>query len=125
MLFKKEWVEAVLTGRKTQSVRLKQPLMTVGRTYAVQTSFRSTSLGRIRVTGIRPCSLAELPDRDVVSEGWTASKRSEFERYFAETNHFDPDAMDDEDWRGLRARRLWCIDFEPAPDSEPERKSPR
>ena len=35
------------------------------------------------------------------------------------------DAMDDEDWLGLRARRIWCIDFEPAPDSEPERKRPR
>lgn len=125
MLFKKEWVKAVLAGRKTQSVRLKQPHMSVGRTYAVQTSFRSTSVGRIRVTGIRLCSLAQLADRDIVAEGWPASKRREFERYFAETNHFDPDAMDAEEWRRLRARRIWCIDFEPAPDSEPERKRPR
>ena len=37
MLFKKEWLEAALAGHKTQSVRLKQPRMTVGYTYAVQT----------------------------------------------------------------------------------------
>ena len=125
MLFKKEWVEAVLAGRKTQPVRLKQPRMTVGRTYAVQTSFRSTGVGRIRVTGIRACTLAELADQDIVAEGWPASKRSDFERYFAETNHFDPDSMDADKWRALRARRIWCIDFEPAPDSESETKRRR
>ena len=120
MLFKKEWVEAVLAGRKRQSVRLKQPRMTVGRTYAVQTSFRSTSVGRIRITGVRACTLAELADQDIVAEGWPASERNEFERYFAETNHFDPDSMDAAEWRALRARRIWCIDFEPAPESKPE-----
>lgn len=125
MLFKKDWVGTVLEGRKTQSVRLKQPRMTVGRTYAVQTSFRSTSVGRIRVTGIRPCSLADLADADIVAEGWPASQRDEFERYFAQTNHFDPDAMDAEVWRALRERRIWCIDFEPAPNSEPGTKHTR
>jgi len=119
MLFKKDWVDAVLTGRKRQTIRLKQPRVKVGRTYAVQTSYYSPALGRIRVTAVRQCTLASLTATDIRAEGWPTTSRPDFEIYFAQVNHFKPESMTARDWRALRARPLWCIDFEPAtpPDS--------
>ena len=123
MLFKEEWVDAVLTGRKRQTLRLRQPRVKVGRTYAVQTSFRSTSRGRIRVTALRRCTLAGMTEADLEAEGWPASahggeNRRAFEQHFARINHLHPDRMTPADWKALRSRPLWCIAFEPAAEGE-------
>ena len=117
MLFKPEWVEAVLRGKKRQTVRLKQPRVKVGGSYAVQTSFRSPAVGRIRVTGVRQVRLQDLSATDVKAEGFRT--RREFERYFAKVNHFHPEAMGPREWEALRERTVWRIDFEP--DEERER----
>jgi hypothetical protein len=121
MLFKKDWVDAVLDGRKRQTVRLKQPRIKVGRTYAVQTSYYSPAVGRIRITAIRQCTLGSLTQADIRAEGWPAKSRDEFDTYFATINHLKPNTMTANDWRDLRAKPLWCIDFEPTsePASEP------
>ena len=116
MLFKEPWVPDVLAGRKRQSIRTRQPRMKVGNTYAVQTSYYSKSLGRIRVTDIRPCTLATLSEADIEAEGWAVEARDDFERYFAEVNHSDPAAMTAKAWAAFRRRKIWCIDFEPADD---------
>lgn len=113
MLFKAEWVQAVLRGQKRQTIRLKPPRVRVGRTYAVQTSFRGRAQGRIRVTEVRRCTLRGLTPHDLQLEGWAGRSRPEFERYFAAINHFDPDTMPARDWAALRSRSLWCIEFEP------------
>lgn len=118
MLFKAAYLDDVLSGRKTQTVRLKQPRLRVGRTYAVQTSFRSPSRGRIRITGLRAGSLRGLSRADLDAEGWPGRPRAEFERTFATINHFRPETMSDEDWEQLRDTPLWIIDFEPAGDRE-------
>ncbi len=117
MLFKKEFVAAVLRGDKRQTVRLKRPRVHPGRTYAVQTSYYSPALGRIRVTGVRRCTLAGLTERDLALEGWSGRRRKEFERYFAAINHLEPESMTAADWKRLRARPIWCIDFDPANDA--------
>lgn len=114
MLFKPEWVQAVLRGQKRQTIRLNPPRVRVGRTYAVQTSYYGRAQGRIRVTAVRRCTLRDLTARDRKLEGWAGRARAEFERYFATTNHLDPDTMTARDWERLRARSLWCIEFEPA-----------
>ena len=113
MLFKPAYLDDVLSGRKTQTVRLKQPRLKVGKTYAVQTSFRSRALGRIRVTGVRQSTLRGLTRNDLDAEGWPGRPRVEFERSFAEINHFGPDTMSGADWERLRDTPLWVIDFEP------------
>lgn len=118
MLFKKDWVDAVLSGRKRQTIRLKRPRVRVGRTYAVQTSFRSRGVGRIRVVGVRECRLADLSAADLRREGWSGRSRAEFESYFAEINHFEPQRMTSDDWDALRRRPLWCIDFEPVDEGD-------
>ena len=102
MLFKPEWVQAVLRGQKRQTIRLKQPRVLVGRTYAVQTSFRGRAQGRIRVTDVRRCTLRDLTARDLKLEGWASRSRTEFERYFATTNHLDPDTMPARAWNALQ-----------------------
>ena len=118
MLFKTAYLDDVLSGRKTQTVRLKQPRLRVGRTYAVQTSFRSPAQGRIRITGLRPGSLRGLTRADLDAEGWRGRPRAQFERTFADINHFRPATMSDADWERLRDTPLWIIDFEPAPDRD-------
>lgn len=118
MLFKKEWVDDVLSGRKRQTVRLRQPRLQVGRSYAVQTSYRSRGLGRIRITAIRRSTLRDLTKDDLAAEGWGGRSREAFERYFAQVNHLRPERMTAREWKALRARPLWYIDFEPAPDGE-------
>lgn len=121
MLFKPEWVADVLGGRKRQTLRVRKPRVSVGRTYAVQTSYYSKAVGRIRVTDVRQTTLAEMTDADVVAEGWRSGERDQFERYFAEVNHFEPDTLDADGWAELRRRPFWLIDFEPAPDATPSR----
>lgn len=118
MLFKPAFLDDVLSGRKTQTVRLKQPRLKLGKSYAVQTSFRSPALGRVRITGIRRGSLRRLTRADLDAEGWAGKKRAEFERSFAEINHFRPDGMSPADWDRMRDTPLWVIDFEPAPNPE-------
>ena len=113
MLFKAAYLDDVFSGRKTQTVRLKQPRLTVGRTYAVQTSFRSRALGRIRITGIRRGNLRSLTRTDLDAEGWAGHPRRDFEYIVAEINHFKPDRMSEADWDRLRDTPLWIIDFEP------------
>jgi hypothetical protein len=122
MLFKKEWVDAVLDGRKRQTVRLKQPRLKIGRTYAVQTSYYSPARGRIRIIAIRQCTLSSLTDADIRAEGWPAESRDDFETYFAQINHLKPATMTARDWRGLRTQPIWCIDFEP--DTPPPSAQP-
>ncbi len=117
MLFKPAYLDDVRSGRKTQTVRLKRPRLTVGRTYAVQTSFRSRALGRVRITGVRPGTLRGLTRTDLDAEGWPGRPRHEFERAVAEINHFGPERMTDADWERLRDTPLWIIDFEPAPEA--------
>jgi hypothetical protein len=106
MLFKQELVADVLAGRKRQTVRLKRPRVSVGRSYAVQTSFYSPSVGRITVTGVLPCTLGGLMRRDVDLEEWKGRPRQEFEQYFAEVNHFESEAMSTAAWKKLRARPI-------------------
>lgn len=110
------YLEDVLSSRKTQTVRLKQPRVTVGKTYAVQTSFRSPALGRIRVTGVREGTLRGLTRGDLDAEGWPGRARADFERSFAEINHFGPETMSAAEWERLRDAPLWVIDFEPSPE---------
>ena len=117
MLFKPDSLQDVLNARKTQTVRLKQPRLRIGKTYAVQTSFRSPSQGRIRITGLRRGTLRALDDADLAGEGW-AGRRADFEQYFAQVNHFAPKTMSPDDWEQLRDTPLWVIDFEPAPNPE-------
>ena len=113
MLFKKEWVNAVLNGRKSQSIRVKKPRVKIGRSYAVQTSYYSKSLGRIQIIDVRPCTLGSLTDEDIHAEGWHPKSRRKFEMYFAEINHMKPETMTKKDWNSLRNQTLWCITFKP------------
>ena len=125
VLFKQDVVADVLADRKRQTVRLKRPRVSVGRSYAVQTSYYSPSLGRVSVTGLRPCTLADLTRRDIDLEGWQGRPHKEFERYFAEINHFEPSTMSAVAWKALRARKIWCIEFEPeTAAATPAKKKP-
>lgn len=118
MLFKRANLDDVLSGRKTQTLRLKQPRLHVGRTYAVQTSFRSPALGRIRILAVRQGTLRGLTRADIDAEGFPGRPAADFERSFAEINHFRPDTMTDDDWQRLRDTPLWIIQFEPASNSD-------
>ena len=110
----------MLSGRKTQTARLKQPRVRVGQSYAVQTSFRSPALGRIRVRAVRQSTLRGLTRADLDAEGFAGRPAADFERSFAEINHFGPDTMTPEDWELLRDTPLWIIEFEPAPTTDPD-----
>lgn len=113
MLFKQELVANVLADRKRPTVRLNCPRVSVGHSYAVQTSFYSLSIERITVTDMLTYTLGGLTQRDVDLEGWKNRPRQEFEQYFAEVNHFELEMMSAAAWKKLRARPIWCVEFKP------------
>lgn len=90
--------ELVLSGRKTQTRRLRRPRVVVGRSYAVQPGRGKRSLGRIIVASVWQERLGDLSLEDARAEGYR-SREEFFEVWRRIHGLFDP------------AAEVWVVEF--------------
>ena len=70
LLFKKKFLDAIRTGRKTQTIRVwKRPYVKAG-----QMSY-TPGVGRIHIVGIEEIGLDDLTDDDARPDGFESAKQ--------------------------------------------------
>jgi len=91
MLFKKELVEKILKGEKTQTRRLNGKYK-VGNIYAVCTRWYSPAVAWIKITGKRTERLGDISLEDVKKEGFNSLE--EFKAFWIKIHgHWDDDLI--------------------------------
>lgn len=70
MQFKREMVELVLSGKKTQTRRLKPPRHKVGSIQPVQCGYRDKARAHIRILDVRRQRLGDVTHAEADAEGF-------------------------------------------------------
>jgi hypothetical protein len=89
LLFKKRFLDAIRTGRKTQTIRL----WPYRRMRAGQRSF-IPGAGYIEVLSVEPVEIAELTDQDAIPDGFdsAAALRAELTQLYSDASGEDQQA---------------------------------
>ncbi len=95
LLFKKRFIEPILTGKKWQTRRLKKPKLKVGGIYACKTSRFSSAFAYVQITKIRKQRLYDITDAEVKAEGMET--KEEFIKVFKEIYNL-PSSANPEVW---------------------------
>ncbi len=96
LIFKKEFVEPIITGKKWQTRRLKRPKVKIGGIYQCRTGrFSPHVFAKIKITNIRKQRLSDISEAEAKAEGM--KNREEFLKVFREIYHL-PDHLDPEVW---------------------------
>ena len=70
LLFKRQFISKIREGTKTQTRRLKQPNLKIGKAYYLRSSYRSVLSEKILITDIFQQFLGEITMEDVQKEGF-------------------------------------------------------
>lgn len=70
MMFKKELLDLVLSGRKTQTRRLHSRLLRVGHIYAIQVSRVESTGYYIKITNVYQQRLGDVSEDEAAKEGF-------------------------------------------------------
>lgn len=71
MMFKKDFLEMVLSGRKTQTRRRRKRTLRKGRIYAVKKNWIETTGEYIRITKVYPQKLSDVSEEEARKEGFS------------------------------------------------------
>ena len=92
MMFKKDLLDMVLSGRKTQTRRLHKHALKVGRTYKVNKNYFETTGEYIRITKVFPQKLINITQEEIIKEGF--SNLEEFREAWIRINgNWDPNMV--------------------------------
>ena len=99
LFFKRQFISKIREGAKTQTRRLKQPKLTIGKTYYLRENYRSTLPEQIMVTDIFQQFLGDISPEEAQKEGLTT------EQNFIDTwteiyGYYDP------------AELIWVVEFQ-------------
>jgi len=72
LIFRKEYLPLIRLGVKTQTRRLRRPLVKPGRAYRLRVNYSSALRERILVERVFPQRLSEVTLEDAVKEGFTS-----------------------------------------------------
>lgn len=99
LLFKKQFINKIKEGTKTQTRRLKQPRLKIGKKYSLRENYHTALPDKILITDIYPQYLGDITLEDVRREGFT--KETEFKKVWADIyGEYDPDVF------------IWVIEFQ-------------
>jgi hypothetical protein len=91
-LFKRDSIEKVLCGTKTQTRRLHKRTWKVGKKYAIRNTWFSKPLGYIRITRKFRQRLGAISLKDVKKEGYDSLEQ--FQAAWVHINHkWNPDEI--------------------------------
>lgn len=100
ILFKKEHVEPILAGRKTQTRRTGKLRWKVGAVRQAKTAYNKDSeFAKLRIVAVRPELLGEISEADAIAEGYNSVE--EYKDVFKRIYGF---------WDDFKV--VWVIDFE-------------
>ena len=98
LLFKKQFINKIREGTKTQTRRLKQPKVKIGKTYKLRQDYRTHLPDRIRITDIYQQYLGDMTEEDIKNEGFI--KNEEFTQTWTQIyGTYDPEEF------------IWVVEF--------------
>jgi hypothetical protein len=71
MMFQRDLLDLVISGRKTQTRRLHKHALKKGRIYTVKRSWIETTGEYIRITKVYPQKLGDVSEEEAVKEGFS------------------------------------------------------
>lgn len=74
LLFKRQFITKIRKGTKTQTRRLKQPRLKIGKKYSLRENYKTTLPDKILITDIYQQYLGDITPEDVKKEGFTTKK---------------------------------------------------
>ena len=111
LLFKKQFITKIREGTKTQTRRLKQPRLKIGRKYSLRENYQTILPDKILITDIYPQYLGDITPEDVKREGFT--EKTEFMKVWTEIyGEYDPE-MD-----------IWVVEFQYLDPTETFKEKP-
>ncbi len=72
MMFKKDLLAMVLSGRKTQTRRLHKHPLKEGRVYSLKRNWKLTTGEYIRITKVFPQKLSDITQEEIIKEGFSS-----------------------------------------------------
>lgn len=102
ILFKKRFIELILSGKKTSTRRIGAKRWNVGSTHQLKTSFFSEPFAVVEILGVRQEKLGDISQADSGSEGFNTP--AEFIASYRDIHKLDE--ADD-----IAATQVWVINF--------------
>ena len=102
ILFKDRFIEAILTGQKTQTRRGGKKRWNVGSTHQCRTSYFSQPFAVVEIKNVRREKLGEITQKGAQAEGFETP--ADFLASFADINKLD-------DTEKLPDTEVWVIEF--------------
>jgi len=99
LFFKKQFITKIREGKKTQTRRLKQPRIKIGKTYNLRSSYTRVLTEKILITDIFQQYLGEISVEDIRKEGFDSL--TEFINIWCEIyGNYDPEEI------------IWVVEFQ-------------
>ncbi len=99
LFFKRQFISKIREGSKTQTRRLKQPKLSIGKEYCIRENYKSTLPDQIMIIDIFQQFLGEVSPEEVRKEG-LASEQDFIEIWTEIYGYYDP------------AEIIWVVEFE-------------
>ena len=111
LLFKKQFISKIRENKKTQTRRLKQPRVKIGKTYSLRSSYTKILPEKILITDIFQQYLGEISQEDIRKEGF--EDLNEFKDIWREIyGNYDPEEL------------IWVVEFQYVENTEMFKQKP-
>jgi hypothetical protein len=102
LLFKTQFLPKIREGKKTQTRRLKQPRLKIGRSYHITKKYNTTKPEKVKILNIFQQKLGEISEEEINKEGFN-TKQEFIKAWKAIYGNYDPEAT------------IWVIEFQYLP----------
>jgi hypothetical protein len=99
LFFKRQFISKIREGAKTQTRRLKQPKLSIGKAYHLRENYRSTLPEQIMITDIFQQFLGDISQEEVLKEG-LSSEQDFIDTWTEIYGYYDP------------AEVIWVVEFQ-------------
>ena len=102
LLFKTQFLPKIREGKKTQTRRLKQPRLKIGKSYHIRKNYQTTQPEKVKILNIFQQKLSEISEEEINKEGFK-TKQEFIKAWKAIYRSYDPEAT------------IWVVEFQYLP----------